>query len=138
MHQKISSVTFYLEETLLKNSSSSYAYKYSNIELKGPLNIICIHDISGVQIYSDISLVNMWDPNIFGYSIWSYCGIPIYSDICVHFLIFAHHWCAVGSVRYPVSTADNLNVTSIAITCSVNFSSFWTNILDVGIFKSTF
>ena len=66
-----------------KNSSISDNYKYSNIRIKGPSNIIYIHicAISEVQIYSDICLVNMLHLNIFRSSVGTYCGIRIYSDI---------------------------------------------------------
>ena len=51
-----------------KKSLISDEYEYSNILMKLPSNIICIHihAISRVQIYLDICLVNMWHPNIFG------------------------------------------------------------------------
>ena len=52
-----------------KISSISDEYEYSNVEMKLPLKIICIHicAISGVQIYSGIRLVNRWHLNIFEY-----------------------------------------------------------------------
>ena len=73
LSQKISSVKLYLEETLvsaLKKISISDEYEYSNIQIKWLSNIICICicAISGIRIYSDICLVNMLHPNIFGYS----------------------------------------------------------------------
>ena len=48
-------------EPLKKKSSISEKYKYLNIKIKWPSNIICIciHAISGVQIYLDICSVNM-------------------------------------------------------------------------------
>ena len=60
-------------------------YKYSNIRIKRPSNIICICNraISGVRIYSDIHSVIMLRPNIFGYLFGTYCGIQIYLDICL-------------------------------------------------------
>ena len=42
---------------------------------------IRISAISGIQIYSDIYLVNMLHPNIFGYSFGTLCGIRICLDI---------------------------------------------------------
>ena len=58
-----------LSEPLSKITSISDEYEYSNIRIKLPSNIIRIRicDISSVQIYLDICLVNMWHPNIFGY-----------------------------------------------------------------------
>ena len=56
MHTKISSVEFYLEEawvSSLKKSSISDKYKYLNIWIKLPSNIISIYicAIYGVWIY---------------------------------------------------------------------------------------
>ena len=60
-------------------------YEYSNIWVKLSPNIIHINfcTISGVQIYLDISSVNMLHLNIFGYSFGAWCGIGMYSDICL-------------------------------------------------------
>ena len=59
-----------ISEPFLKFSSISDENEYLNIRIKLPSNniLICIHDISGIQIYSDICLVNMLHPNILGYS----------------------------------------------------------------------
>ena len=59
-----------MSEPFSKISSISDDYEYSNIRIKLPSNIIRIRirAISGTQIYSDIHSVNMWYPNIFGYS----------------------------------------------------------------------
>ena len=59
----------------------------TNIRIKWPSNIIRIRirirAISAIQIYSGIRSVNMLHPNIFIYSFGTYCGIRIYSDICL-------------------------------------------------------
>ena len=59
-----------MSEPIWKTPSISDEYEYSNIQNKWPSNniCICIHAILGAQIYSDIHLVNMLQPNIFGYS----------------------------------------------------------------------
>ena len=73
-----------MSEAFYKISSISDNYEYSNIQIKWPSNIICLHirAISGVQIYSYIRSVNMLHSNIFRYSPGTYCCIRIYSDIC--------------------------------------------------------
>ena len=73
-----------MSEYFSKVTTISDEYKYSNIQIQWPSNIICIliHAISRVGIYSDICSVNMWHPNIFRYSFSKLCGIQIYSDIC--------------------------------------------------------
>ena len=74
-----------MSEPFLKISSISDEFEYSNIrEKKLPSNIIRSWSlaISGVQIYLDIALVNMWHPNLFGYLLGTKCGIQTYSDIC--------------------------------------------------------
>ena len=59
-----------MSEPFSKISSISDDYEYSNIRIKLPSNIIRIRirAISGVRIYSDIRLVNMWHLNLFRYS----------------------------------------------------------------------
>ena len=59
-----------MSESFKKNPSISDEYEYLNIWLKWPSNIIRIRicAISGVRIYSDIRSVNVFHPNIFGYS----------------------------------------------------------------------
>ena len=66
-----------------KVTTISDEYEYLNIRIKWPSNILRICAISRVGIYSDIRLVNMWHPNIFGYLSRKLCGIQIYSDICL-------------------------------------------------------
>ena len=53
-----------------KKKFISDEYEYSNILIKWPSNMICIHicAICGVQVYLVICSVNMLNPNIFGYS----------------------------------------------------------------------
>ena len=58
-----------MSEPFSKVSSISDEYEYLNIRIKLPSNIIRIHAISGVRMYLDIRSVNVWHPNIFGYSI---------------------------------------------------------------------
>ena len=69
------------------NSSTvlSIEYKYLNIWIKGPSNIIniCICTLSRVQIYLGSHSVNMLHPNIFGYLFGKLLGIQNYSDICL-------------------------------------------------------
>ena len=74
-----------MSEPFSKVSSISDEYEYSNIRITLPLNIIpiCICAISGIQIYLDICLVNVWHQNIFGYSFGTLCGIQIFSYICL-------------------------------------------------------
>ena len=84
MHKKISNFKFDLEEAWESPFFLiSDEYKYLNIQVKWPANIIRIHirAISGVWIYLDIRLVNMLHLNIFGYWFGTECGIQIYSDI---------------------------------------------------------
>ena len=59
-----------ISEYFLKISSIRDEYEYKNIKIKWPSNIIRIRirAISGIQIYSDICLVNMLHPNLFRYS----------------------------------------------------------------------
>ena len=84
-----------MSEPFSKISSISDEFKYSNIWLKLPLNIIriCICAISGIWIYSDVYSVNMWHPNIFGYSFYHHVASKyIWIFVFVHFMIFSHHW----------------------------------------------
>ena len=59
-----------MSEPFLVVSLISDEYKYSNFQVKWPLNVIHIRisAISGAQIYSDISSVNILHSNILGYS----------------------------------------------------------------------
>ena len=65
-----------------KVTTTSDEYKYLNIGINWPSNIICIciSAISRVQIYSYICLENKWHPNIFE-AYWNICSGPFY-DIC--------------------------------------------------------
>ena len=58
-----------MSEPFSQISSISDEYEYLNIQIKLPANTIriCICAISGIKIYSDICLVNMWHTNLFGY-----------------------------------------------------------------------
>ena len=72
MHKNILYNIFFrlsMSEPFSKISSISDEYEYLNIQIILPSNIICIRirAISGVRIYWDIRLVNMWHPNIFGF-----------------------------------------------------------------------
>ena len=66
-----------------KISSAGDEYEYLNIRINLQLNNIRIPicAISGVQIYLDVRQINMWHPNIFGYSSGRQCDIQIYSDL---------------------------------------------------------
>ena len=58
-----------MSELFSKISSISDEYEYFNIQIKLPSNIIfiCIHAISGIQIYLDICFVNMCHQNMSEY-----------------------------------------------------------------------
>ena len=72
-----------MSEPFSKVTTSSEEYKYSNIWIKWPSNIICIciSTIFWVWIYSDIHSLYMWHSNIFRYLLDKLCGIRIYFNI---------------------------------------------------------
>ena len=90
-----------MSESFSKVTTISDEYKYSNIQIKWPSNIICIRAIyeyfwtfvrfiiCGIRIYSDIRLVN--------YVASKYIRI----FVRVHFMIFAHHWEALPRAALP-------------------------------------
>ena len=78
-----------MSELFSKISSISDEYEYSNIQIKLPSDIIRIH-ISGVRIYSDIYLLNVWHSDI--RLVHNLASEYIRIFFRVHFMIFAHNW----------------------------------------------
>ena len=85
-----------MSEPFSQISLISDEYEYSNILIKLPSNIMrsCICANSGIQINSDICLVNMWHLKIYSdiHLVHNAVSEYIWIFVRVHFMILAHHW----------------------------------------------